>query len=169
MRDALYEYYVPLHIGATAWNAERVKERTPEFVRVLYPDTRIGGVGDASYTWREKSRAHHQHQRTTYCSYKGRNCLKIHAIVSAMGDTIALDGPILSDKTNSDAQIWNWIATNPNSDVRKIFNPTVHTMVMDRGYIGCYQGPESFELVWPSKWEEDESKQLTQDEANDGR
>ena len=58
VRYALYKHYVPLHIGAGAWNAERIEDRTPEFVRVLYKNKRIGGVGDASYTWREKNRAH---------------------------------------------------------------------------------------------------------------
>lgn len=169
VRDALFIHYVPLHIGSGAWTAERVQERTPEFVRTLYPDRSIGGIGDASYAYREKSRRHHQHQRTTYCSYKGRNCLKIHAVVSPMGDTIALDGPYLADGSNKDDKIWDSIALDPNHDIHRILNPNDHTLVMDRGYMSCYQGDDAFDLIWPSKWEEDDEKQLTQDEANEGR
>ena len=167
--NALYEQYVPKYVGFPAWNQQKVEEEIPEFVRTLYPEDVIPGVVDCTYLYSERSRSNYQFQRCTYAGYKGRHLEKVQVCCTPSGKVIFIDGPFFADKSNDDKTIWDRSVYDDDHPMHKIFDKTRHTIVADRGYMGCIDGADWYKLIWTSKWHEKIAKQLTTQEANESR
>eukprot|EP01083_Nonionella_stella_P282050 959933_1 len=161
--DNMHKYYVPSFIGAKAWNAKRIDDELPQFVKILFPGIRIGGVGDATYIWLEKPRKNFQFQKVLWSPYKKRHMIKIHVICDAVGRVILIDGPYCGDNHNKDNKIWdslvrNWNAKNPQDDtfvhdIHKIFDkgPGGHHFINDRGYLSC-ETKGVYGMKFPPRW-----------------
>ena len=73
------------------------------FVKKLWPDSNVTGCADATYLHSQKSQNNHQHEKQTYCMYKGRNMQKEHVLCTTEGYVISADGPHFADGHNADA------------------------------------------------------------------
>ena len=105
---------------------------------------------------------------------------------SPQGKIFFVDGPFYADGQNSDQYIWDWIVTNTDHDIHRIFpvdalnQISKYTIVADRGYSRCLDS-DKYPLIIPfgvttepvevedeggEKKKKAKKKNLTAEEAN---
>lgn len=107
VRQSLMLRFVPENIGFGAITREQyIRDHVTEFSNTLYnpqPNTpRAISFIDGTYTYCHKS-SNFRSLRQTFCTHKGRHCIKPALIVAPDGYILDIHGPYFSDAQNNDA------------------------------------------------------------------
>ena len=113
-----------------------------------------------------------QFQKTTFCKYKGYNCIQIKTLVTTAGHLISVLGPFGADGYNTDSHKIDYIIKNNVGEVNDIFGTEPCTFLTDRGYSDSTSlafGNNNIHLLSTPKLKKKNNKRLPTKEANRAR
>ncbi|XP_075981959.1 uncharacterized protein LOC142980452 isoform X2 [Anticarsia gemmatalis] len=169
VRDILYEYFVPRHLGLHHINRQQIVERNLSIPKTLFGNfervDRPIVIFDGTYCYIEKS-SNYLYQKRTYSMHKYRNLMKPFLMVCTDGHIIDVLGPYPATTSDADIMKKEFSSERP---LREYFRQG-DAFILDRGFRDSLPllHEYGYRTYVPASLEEGET-QLFTSEANKSR